>query len=249
MNRVFEPVPFCWMCSRESGKRTREHVFPQWLLREMPKSMQTFEPVRFTRDGQTGSHRGPLGASALVAGSVCGLCNHGWMSSLEGAVQPMLRGQRDVVSGDELEALTRWFVKTAVIINVSQPYRLLWDAERRHKVATGIPANLRVSLYRVPEPDLNWRQGRLPFAIAPAGGDTSRLALLIERTHVCEIQVGTLVGLVVALPWQLSTATVDAPGSVLWPATEAIQLDNLPKEARAFDGITHLTTRSSGFWR
>jgi hypothetical protein len=150
-----------------------------------------------------------------------------------------------------LEILARWFVKTAVIINVSQPYRLLWDAERRHQVQTGLPANVHVSVYRVPEPDLNWMQGSIPTATSQPGRAAARLAELIGMTHVCEIQVGTLVGVVVALPGELSTAAVDGPGEVLWPAPlrRSVNLDTLPISAHAFDGAVHLTTRSSAFWR
>ena len=31
--RIQEAVPFCWFCTAEDGKKSREHIFPLWLVR------------------------------------------------------------------------------------------------------------------------------------------------------------------------------------------------------------------------
>jgi len=163
----------------------------------------------------------------------------------------MLRGNQNIVRGESLKILARWFVKTATVINVSQPYRLLWDADRRHQVETGVPANVRVSLYWVPEPDLNWVQGSIPSASSSAGASVEGLTELIGLTHVCEIQVGNLVGVVIALPDRLGGAVVQAPGAPLWPPPSGgvVDLKDLQHTTEAFDGLVHLITRPSAFWR
>lgn len=253
-NRVLETVPHCWLCASMSGEQTREHVFARSLLAEFPADLTQFEPIRYTSliDGlQVGSRRGPFPGTALVAGGVCASCNNGWMSDLESAARPYLLGEAARVSGPASAALARWFVKTAIVINVSQPYRLLWESHRRHRVRDGVPPNVRVWLHRAERPNVNWMQGHpLDTALYPSDMDHAAVARLFGTIHYCSIHVGTLVGTVVAYPWQFSACSFDAPGVPLWSPSGAhvVDLDGLPTIGEPLDAYPEIHVRPSAFW-
>ncbi|GAA1661632.1 hypothetical protein [Microbacterium lacus] len=254
-DRVLETVPFCWMCRATAGDRTREHVFALRLQREFPPEMTRFEPVRYTSIGngaQVGSRRGPFAGNALVAGGVCATCNNGWMSQLETDARTYLLGHKSVIDGADAAMLSRWFAKTAIIINVSQPYRLLWHDTRRHQTQFRTPDNVAISLYRTREPDLNWKQGSIMSMHTMSSrmnpSQVSRLTGAL--THLCEIQVGTLVGAVVALPWQLSASALTMPGSLLWSSRTArrVDLSALPMMEDPFADDPIIDVAPSAFW-
>ena len=251
--RVLETVPFCWMCPVTAGERTREHIFAKRLLSEFPHELTRFEPVRYTSMLAVGSHRGPFPGTALVAGAVCASCNNGWMSQLETDARPYLLAQETLVAGEAIAMIARWFAKTAIVINVSQPYRLLWQDTRRHQVRDRVPDNLAISLHRVPEPNVNWAQGsHLITHTSPAGMDTLAVAkLTTELTHLCRIQVGTLVGTIVAFPWQLAASTLTMPGQVLWShgAGFEVDLSALPLFDEPFDHAPSFDVEPSAFWQ
>jgi hypothetical protein len=255
-DRVLETVPFCWLCPATTGQRTREHVFAQRLLREFPPELTRFEPVRYTSmfaGGLVGSHRGPFPGTALVAGAVCASCNNGWMSQLETDARAYLLGQEALVAGEAVATLARWFAKTAIVINVSQPYRLLWHNTHRHQVRDRVPDNLAISLYRVSEPDVNWAQGSsmLTHSVVPAEMDTFAVSKLTgELTHLCRIQVGTLVGTIVAFPWQLAASTLTMPGQMLWShgAGFEVDLSALPLLDKPFGDAPSFDVEPSAFW-
>ena len=253
--RILETMPFCWLCSATTGQRTREHVFARSLQREFPSDLSRFEPIRLTSlasGGVVGSRRGPMPGEALVAGSVCGSCNNGWMSQLESAARPYLLGHETVVKADAIAMITRWFVKTAIVINVSQPYRVLWGATRRHQAKWRVPDNVAVSLYRTPTPDLNWMQGTaLSTHLVPAPMNTIAVSTLITSlTHLCRIQIGTLVGAVIAFPWQLSASTPTTPGQLMWShgTGSEVDLSELPELALPFTDDPYFHVRPSAFW-
>ena len=88
--------------------------------------------------------------------------------------------------------LARWFTKTAVALNVSQPFRLLVDTPTRHALASGVPNNVIVSLYRLGDysATFDWMQGTVPTWIVPTHfRGPPRLASLVERTYQCQIRV------------------------------------------------------------
>lgn len=253
--RVLEQVPYCWMCPTTSGPRAREHLFPQWLLREFDAEHDRFEPTRYVslwNGGVVGSQRGPLTANALTVGAVCAPCNNGWMASLESAARPYLLGEDKHLTAEAILTLARWFAKTAIIINVSQPYRLLWHNTRRHQAQTRVPDNVAISLYRVAEPDLNWRQGsQMSWHSVPSALDQMHTSTLHSGlTHVCLIQVGTLVGVVVAYPWQLAASTLTMPGQLLWShgAGHELDLDALPVLGGLQAEDPSFDVETSAFW-
>lgn len=254
-DRVLETVPFCWLCPTTSGSRTREHVFARRLLREIPDDQTRVSPARFASPlygSVIASRRGAFPATALVAGAVCADCNNGWMSQLETDARPYLLGDGSAVKGAAVSMLARWFVKTAIVINVSQPYRLLWHNTRRHQVRTRVPDNVAVSLHRVPESDVNWAQGAaISWVSHPTGIDAAEVAnLTTNLTHLCRIQIGTLVGAVLAYPWQLSASTLTMPGHLLWSHRRGRDLDlsALPEMDEPFGDPPSIDVATSAFW-
>lgn len=251
-HRVLETVPYCWMCSATSGPQTREHIFASSLQDRFPKEKLRFEPTRWAMGGVVlASHRGPFAGNSLVVGNVCGACNNGWMSRLEAEAAPLLVDEQRLVAGRSAETLARWLAKTAVIINVSQTYRLLWPRHARHRIQFGLPPNIRISLHRANGSDLNWMQGAyVQTASSPSRLDPVTLQRVLNMVHICQVQVGTLVGVVVRLPWEISDSTVDMPGIALWPTPGNARLDlaALPLRADAFGCEFRLDLRPSLFW-
>ena len=207
--RVPEMVPFCWFCDRTEGKHTREHLFPKWL-RELYNDGK-FRPVRYVptaavagMDPWEDSRKADFDVNNLVAGNVCADCNNGWMSELEVAAKPLLAAVDRTAQLSEMEATTlaHWFAKTSAVVNVSQPYRLLWPEDRRHAIARGDLEHILVSLARLERADLNYVQSN-PESFLYEGNMSARLRRLMALTHQCSIQVGPLVGTVLALPAEL----------------------------------------------
>lgn len=87
-------VKRCLFCeSPLQGKRTREHIFPKWLLKYMgigKLPVVSLHRVRTETEVETRDARNaaPL---ARTEGRVCGVCNHGWMSALESQAMPVLK--------------------------------------------------------------------------------------------------------------------------------------------------------------
>ena len=253
-DRVLEKVPFCWLCAATTGSRTREHVFALRLLQEFPPEQTRVSPVRHASPlygSIIASQRGEYPASALVAGSVCAVCNNGWMSQLETEARPYLL-EPATLGGDAVTTLARWFVKTAIVINVSQPYRLLWRDTRRHQVQTRVPDNVAISLFRVPESDVSWAQGAaISFNLHHPDLDSAEVGnLTTNLTHLCRIQIGTLVGVVVAFPWQLAASALTMPGQLLWShgAGYEVDLGALPEFEEPFGDPPQFEVKPSAFW-
>jgi hypothetical protein len=133
-----KPPRACCFCRQPLlSKKTREHVFPRWLLRYLSRSRITVDSTRFAPDGTTVSVRSH-GLDELVLGGICGSCNHGWLSLLESQSQPILKplisGIRSVrqLNRQERSIIARWSTKTAAVLNLSSDFdrlfvpRLVW---------------------------------------------------------------------------------------------------------------------------
>lgn len=202
-DRVVEPVPPCWFCDTDMRGKSAEHVFPQWLLRDYGAANELTRPTR--RDHLTPwmlSDRGPIPLRSLKV-NVCAACNNGWMSQLEAAAKPLLTGPRaGELNPDDVETLARWFTKTATVLNVSMPYRLLVDRAARHSLAAGgMPTDLYVALHRVSRQDgvVDWAQGHSQ-ALFPADEAASARPDGLARSFTCHVRVLDLVGVVTTSP-------------------------------------------------
>jgi hypothetical protein len=234
--RVLESVPFCWFCDCSSGTRSKEHIFPQWLLRHHGAMDEKVQPHRISMalGGALASQRGERPLRAHVNGEVCASCNNGWMASLEASTQPILTRSplRGRIAPDEAAVLARWFAKTAVNLNVSQPYRLLVDATSRHALATGIPDQFAVHLFRVRRQNgvFDWVQKSPDSGVVPSGrvGEFIRLTALTLVTH---IRVADLVAVVVYVPEPMRST------AVLPEETE--QIHPLPTRLPDWEALPH----------
>lgn len=99
------------------GTRRKEHAIPEWIHEAFDLRAVEGEVV-LDRDGDAQVLRRQF-LGAFQAGNCCGRCNHGWMSDMEVAVQPILtplvHGERNLSSLDEGECkvLSLWVCKTA----------------------------------------------------------------------------------------------------------------------------------------
>jgi hypothetical protein len=125
----------CMFCNdRCSGaKRAKEHIFPQHLLREfsLQKEKLDHSQFRIVKSDFSGGHisivpkERSLTYSGFLAGQVCSVCNSGWMSNLEIAVQPFLykliRGEMTIesLSTESRSTLACWSYKTSIVLSQS----------------------------------------------------------------------------------------------------------------------------------
>lgn len=124
---------------------SKEHVIPQWILRELDMEKAMLAPTHVNFAGQRLSERRHDFLS-LVAGHVCEDCNCGWMSRLEAAVQPVLtplfRARKASRAAQEQlrvhrALIVRWTMKTAVALNYSSNYRKLVPVGHAHLAFSG----------------------------------------------------------------------------------------------------------------
>lgn len=246
--RVRESVPFCWFCPVEQGRKSREHVFPQWLSAHHGARAELVTPVRFS--GVTGeelSRRPAKPLSAFVSGDVCTTCNNGWMSRIEERVRPLLTSSKRTgrLSPDDAVALAHWFTKTAAVLNVSQPYRLLFPARDRHALAAGLPNRVMVRLFRSRHQNglVDWVQGGQSGSLTPSGFPTEAAYSLLERTLISHIRVADLVGVVILVPAPVQVEAVvehNAGSARIWPPPAKLPTwGGLPRRK---DYLDHFTT-------
>jgi hypothetical protein len=101
----------CIFCDNSSGNR--EHLWPQWVL-----DRKDFGPFRLKR---AGAPEVVLNKTELTVKSVCGKCNNGWMSSLEGIAKPILEqvfdGKQISLDADQQRIVANWLMKMAFLFD------------------------------------------------------------------------------------------------------------------------------------
>jgi hypothetical protein len=120
--------PFCG----QAGNRTKEHVWAQWLHKTAgaqalldgthgERSVRTFHVLQRDEEGRYYGEDEKVGSYAKWLPNftvpVCGVCNSGWMSALEGGVrillEPYLFGRSRLhLSPSDLRMLTTWATKS-----------------------------------------------------------------------------------------------------------------------------------------
>lgn len=137
---------------------TREHVWPQWLARELgPASklhrdrggsakMAVRAGVVETPGGGVNvvnwieDKAGPATAAKQVLKVACGPCNSGWMASLEAAAKPivlelMSNRRAKLASETDREVLVRWLLKCAAVWEWDDPASAILPPEHRAEIA------------------------------------------------------------------------------------------------------------------
>lgn len=231
-NRVVEDVPQCWFCDTKTGKQTKEHAFPQALLRHYNAENELVSPHRRDFMGRLASDRGTFPIKSLTCGEVCADCNNGWMSQLEADAFPLLANipTTGEIEFEERLLLTRWFVKTAVVLNVSQPYRLLVPQHVRNSLHDTV-GGFRVQLHRMASSNgyFDWVQGVGCGLLVESANAATRYA---ETVLVTRIRVDTLVATVWYLPAPYDPTNVMTfpEDAVIWPGPATVpRWDSLPE--------------------
>lgn len=132
-NKIGRQCVFCG--SLIPGKdRANEHIYPEWLLEAIAGRKRQYDMARqslvmpFSRDHRQHS------LNTFVAGRVCGICNNGWMNTLEGQVRPIFFRLRSAAMGStsltvsECKELGVWAVKTAMTLNAGTGFDPLFKA-------------------------------------------------------------------------------------------------------------------------
>jgi hypothetical protein len=239
--RVEEGVPFCWMCSRTSGSRAKEHTFALSLIRALGAEGELHRATHMPIMGDIPiSARGPFPIEQMLAGEVCKACNGGWMSTLEVAALPILAPADPAVPLTQADqvVLARWFLKTAAVLNSSQNYRLMLPAPVRHSAATEPHPDVKVFLGRRPPGNGMFafaQQGGVTFSFAPTGSQAEVQALM-AKGYGCAIGVNDLVGIVAyAPPGGWAVPSVEAVQ--IWPAGEEPSRAELPLIDNLFEAV------------
>jgi len=132
-------VQHCVLCLRTNRPMTREHIFAQWLIRQ----------VHGARLVPSGTPSIPALRIARVIAPVCAECNAGWMSGLEVSFRRILfaRPRSGVLQPPDRIALSRWFTKTAVLLAYAHRGALA-AVSHGAQLVTGVPDDVEVFVGR-----------------------------------------------------------------------------------------------------
>lgn len=184
----------CWGCG--NPKSSREHVFAQWMYEINEYSTLLVAEPFLLSDSLSGTMPRKIRFNEIVAKVVCEGCNNGWMSGIEGSVKHLLspNGMKNTgaINHDESFLLSRWFVKTAAMLNASQrhAYPLKWHPSQFSPIQSGGLGESSVFLSRNQSINLNWKQSSVFWSDDKGLGTSAHLI-------VCHIQVGEIIGTVI----------------------------------------------------
>lgn len=155
----------CVFC--DGTKLSKEHIFAQWLLKEL----DIFDnDVTMTHASVVGipvsNRKHPF--SKLVNGLVCEKCNNGWMSQLEGDCQKHITNLMNLNEIDNelnflkehYDTVAKWALKNVILLNSATNYRQLVPNEHYATLYSGsIPEGVFIDLaFCKSDSKLEWRQ-------------------------------------------------------------------------------------------
>lgn len=155
----------CVFC--ENTDLSKEHIFAQWLLKELGIFDNNVSMTHATFVGMPVSDRKhPF--SKLVNGLVCKKCNNGWMSQLEGDCQNHIINLMNFENiENEMEYLkehhktfAKWAFKNVILLNSATNYSNLVPEKHYKELYSGkIPDGVFVDLaFSEKDSTLEWRQ-------------------------------------------------------------------------------------------
>lgn len=108
----------CIFCHHEGQKLTREHVYPNWLSSLFNEDIKSTNEV--SSDNVDRVWQGRVFQHKLKL--VCGKCNNGWMSTIEGQVKDLLTSlafthDGHTLSSDDQRKVALWVQKTILVMN------------------------------------------------------------------------------------------------------------------------------------
>ena len=215
--RTRSPTPHarCRFCLREDVALTREHVFARWLV----------ERLRAWR--ATHAAHGPSDAAAdariaRLVTSVCGICNAGWMSSLEVSFRQAVfaKTRPEQIAEPTRRTLSRWFAKTAMLV-ADAAHQELVPVDHWPEMTAAMPSGIRVGIARV-------RRKQQPLELELEYAEADAIHPVRDLTSVA-VQVDDLVAIVT----RRSSVT---PATVLWPIrSHILRWSTLPVVNRLSD--------------
>ena len=155
----------CLFCG--NGNLSKEHIFAQWLLKELGIMDNDVSMTHMTAIGMEVSNR-KHAFSKLVNGLVCEKCNNGWMSDLEGQCQFHIINLMNMEKLDEEmnflkenhETVAKWAFKNVIMLNSATNYRQLVPENHYHSLYQGnIPKGVTIDMaFASTDPTVEWRQ-------------------------------------------------------------------------------------------
>ena len=135
------PVPgTCVFCG--GGPLTLEHVWPQWVRRDVYSAATSFVHDFAPRTG-TVDPWSSQGIDITVR-AVCATCNGGWMSALEGVAKttliPMSEGKYRVLKNDDQQIICLWALKTALMFKCLEMSYEGFNAQHHSALYSSKPA-------------------------------------------------------------------------------------------------------------
>ena len=154
----FLPMPrqACIFCERATPlvMITREHLFSRWVDDVLTPGLlgpdRTFERTTVSPGGAPQTKTWPTGVvAAIEAPVVCGGCNGGWMSGLDGQarhlLEPMMLGQPRTLPPQEQLTIAAWAAVKSVVLEY------IWGAEQ----VIVLPQAARTFVFRQRRPPEN----------------------------------------------------------------------------------------------
>src|SRR5260370_830069 len=223
----------CLFCGEDlSSGRSREHVFPQWLLDELNIRAEQVSAVHVFKTEEPDSEPEVLSERSLTLeniheGRICARCNNGWMSDLEnsckGVLLDLIHGRRQPAQLSETECLpiARWAAKTAYVLNSSANYTIKAPPQQLRELRENtrdLPWGVVVIATTGPFVNFRWFQSNRWMLCAP-DNLTKRIAGLMDtRTYKIGVQFGHMLLIVAwhAIPgwWKMLWSHQHV---VLWP--------------------------------
>lgn len=120
---------------------TNEHVWPDWIGRLFfgyePGGRAPLSAHRVSSSvGSERNRQWTAPSFTTKAKIVCDDCNHGWMSELENAAEPiltpMLQGKRLILDDEAQTIVARWLTKTAMMFQHTTPRRPIPERHFRY---------------------------------------------------------------------------------------------------------------------
>lgn len=169
---------------------SNEHIFAQWLLKELGIMDNTVRMTHSSSFGMELSNRQhPF--SKLVNGLVCEKCNNGWMSELESSCQSHIINLMNMQNveeeikflGDNNDLIARWAFKNIILLNSASNYRQLVPENHYISLYNGeIPKGVTIDMaYARTEPSLEWRQS--------SGGILAKDKSIPTRLETCRYTI------------------------------------------------------------
>lgn len=155
----------CGFC--ENTDLSKEHIFAQWLLRELDIFDNNVLMTHSTFTGMPISDRThPF--SKLVNGLVCKKCNNDWMSQLEGDCQSHIINLMNIEEldrelaylSDNHETVAKWAFKNVILLNSATNYRQLVPEGHYKELYLGkLPDGVFIDLaFCKSDSTIEWRQ-------------------------------------------------------------------------------------------